>query len=68
MIIPDKQKLLTAGLAIIGLTGDGDVSKGKVLDYAVEKCLDSDGNVRCSKPFLVTKGNCYNLEWTTDGT
>lgn len=38
------------------------------MDYAVEKCLDSEGNVRCTKPFLVSEGSCYNLEWTTDGT
>lgn len=68
MILPDKQKLLAAGLALTGLTGNGDsVSKGKILDYAVEKCLDSDGNVRCSKPFLVTKGGCYSISWSTDG-
>lgn len=38
------------------------------MDYAVEKCLDNDGNQRCSKPFLVTKSTCYNIEWSTDGT
>lgn len=36
-------------------------------DYAVETCLDDDGNVRCSKPFLVQKSTCYNIEWSTDG-
>jgi len=34
----------------------------------VESCLDSDGNVRCSKPFLVSKSTCYDLSWSTDGT
>ena len=43
------------------------MAKGKVLDYAVEECLDSDGNQRCSKPFLVTKSTCYEIEWSTDG-
>ncbi|KAI9746759.1 MAG: hypothetical protein M1818_000474, partial [Claussenomyces sp. TS43310] len=44
------------------------VSQGSVLDFAVEKCLDGDGNQRCSKPFLVTKSTCYEIEWTTEGT
>jgi hypothetical protein len=43
------------------------VAKGKVMDYAVEKCIDADGNTRCSKPFVVTKSSCYNLEWKTEG-
>jgi hypothetical protein len=43
------------------------VSSGKILDFAVEKCIDSDGNQRCSKPFLVTKSTCYNIEWGTEG-
>jgi hypothetical protein len=38
------------------------------MDYAVEKCIDADGNQRCTKPFLVTKSTCYNIEWSTDGT
>ena len=37
------------------------------MDYAVEKCIDSDGNQRCSKPFLVSKDTCYAIEWSTDG-
>lgn len=44
------------------------MASGTVLDYAVEKCIDADGNQRCSKPFLVSKGTCYNLEWSTEGT
>jgi len=43
------------------------VSSGKILDYAVEKCIDSEGNQRCSKPFLVSKGTCYTIEWSTEG-
>jgi hypothetical protein len=43
------------------------VASGSVLDYAVEKCLDADGNTRCSKPFLVTKSTCYEIEWKTEG-
>lgn len=49
-------------------TANKKVASGKILDYAVEKCLDSDGNQRCSTPFLVTKSTCYNIEWDTDGT
>lgn len=37
------------------------------MDYAVEKCLDDDQNVRCTKPFLVSKDTCYKLEWSTKG-
>lgn len=37
------------------------------MDYAVEECLDSDGNIRCTKPFLVKKHGCYKIEWSTDG-
>ncbi|CEJ91298.1 hypothetical protein VHEMI07020 [[Torrubiella] hemipterigena] len=67
MYIADPQKLLTAGLSALGLLGE-TVSKGEVMDYAIEKCLDKEGNIRCTKPFLVAEGGCYNLEWTTDGT
>jgi hypothetical protein len=38
------------------------------MDYAVEKCIDADGNQRCSKPFLVQESKCYNIEWSTEGT
>jgi hypothetical protein len=38
------------------------------MDFAVEKCIDDDGNQRCSKPFLVEKATCYNIEWSTEGT
>lgn len=38
------------------------------MDYAVEKCIDKDGNVRCSKPFTVAKSTCYKIEWSTEGT
>ncbi|KAM3504972.1 hypothetical protein MY11210_008153 [Beauveria gryllotalpidicola] len=68
MHLPTSQQLLTSGLALTNVFAGDTVSKGKVLDYAVEKCIDSDGNVRCSKPFLVTKDACYYLSWTTDGT
>jgi hypothetical protein len=37
------------------------------MDYAVEKCLDDEGNQRCSKPFMVTKSTCYQISWSTDG-
>ncbi|TID16078.1 Arginine biosynthesis bifunctional protein [Venturia nashicola] len=60
---------MIAGLALSGtLKKPSEVSSGSVLDYAVEKCLDDDGNVRCSKPFLVAKSTCYNIEWSTEGT
>lgn len=45
-----------------------EVAHGSILDFAVEKCIDKDGNQRCTKPFLVTKSTCYNIEWSTDGT
>ncbi|KAJ6785418.1 hypothetical protein PWT90_06644 [Aphanocladium album] len=67
MHLPTSQQFLAGGLAIqSALTGDS-VSKGKVLDYAVEKCIDGDGNVRCSKPFTVSKDGCYEIKWSTDG-
>jgi hypothetical protein len=37
------------------------------MDYAVEKCIDADGNQRCSKPFLVSKATCYEINWRTEG-
>ncbi|PFH57522.1 hypothetical protein XA68_14908 [Ophiocordyceps unilateralis] len=62
------QKLLAATLALSSLAScDSSVSKGKIMDFAVEKCIDSDGNVRCSKPFPVKQGSCYNLHWSTEG-
>lgn len=69
MYLPNAQSVLTAGLALTGsLKTSSEVSSGQILDYAVEKCLDGDGNQRCSTPFLVTKSTCYKLEWSTDGT
>ncbi|KIM96445.1 hypothetical protein OIDMADRAFT_170162 [Oidiodendron maius Zn] len=68
MYIPDAQSIITAGLALTGaMTNSDTISSGKLLDYAVEKCIDSDGNQRCSKPFLVSKDTCYTIEWSTDG-
>ena len=49
-------------------TAGDSVAKGKIMDYAVESCIDSDGNKRCSTPFLVQSDVCYNIEWKTDGT
>ncbi|TLD23593.1 Arginine biosynthesis bifunctional protein [Venturia nashicola] len=67
--LPSAQSIMIAGLALSGtLKKPSEVSSGSVLDYAVEKCLDDDGNVRCSKPFLVAKSTCYNIEWSTEGT
>lgn len=37
------------------------------MDYAVEQCIDDDGNKRCTVPFLVTKSTCYKIKWSTDG-
>ncbi|KAL3417403.1 hypothetical protein PVAG01_11403 [Phlyctema vagabunda] len=69
MYIPSAQSILTAGMALTGtLTKPSSVSSGKILDFAVEKCIDSDGNQRCSKPFLVTKSTCYEIKWSTEGT
>ncbi|KAI3317783.1 hypothetical protein HD806DRAFT_356362 [Xylariaceae sp. AK1471] len=69
MYIPSAQSVLTAGLALSGtLHKPSKVASGTVLDFAVEKCKDTDGNTRCTKPFLVTKSTCYKLEWKTEGT
>ncbi|KAI1863032.1 hypothetical protein JX265_009078 [Neoarthrinium moseri] len=68
MYIPNAQSVLTAGLAMTGMLSEPrEVTKGSVLDYAVEKCLDADGNTRCTKPFLAAKSTCYRLEWSTKG-
>ncbi|EKD18349.1 uncharacterized protein L3040_006776 [Drepanopeziza brunnea f. sp. 'multigermtubi'] len=75
MYIPSAQQIMTAGLIATGcmksgmksLVGD-EVSSGKLLDFAVEKCIDNDGNQRCSAPFLVSESKCYKLEWSTEGT
>lgn len=53
--------------AWLPLTPGDRIVHGSVMDYAVEKCLDSDKNVRCSKPFLVKKSKCYEIKWSTDG-
>lgn len=68
MYIP-LQNVLVAGLAATGLAPlkSKTVSKGEVMDYAVETCIDEDGNQRCTAPFLVSADSCYNIEWTTDG-
>ncbi|CZT03505.1 uncharacterized protein RAG0_10229 [Rhynchosporium agropyri] len=70
MYIPSAQQIITAGLVMTGcmtVEKGSEVSSGKVLDFAVEKCLDSDGNIRCTKPFLVQESTCYQIEWDTDG-
>ncbi|CAJ2507190.1 Uu.00g083760.m01.CDS01 [Anthostomella pinea] len=68
MYIPSAQSVLTAGLAFTGtLTKPSTVAEGSVMDYAVETCRDNDGNTRCTKPFLVTRSTCYNIEWSTEG-
>ncbi|ORY66090.1 uncharacterized protein BCR38DRAFT_338777 [Pseudomassariella vexata] len=69
MYIPTAQSVMTSALAMCGVwTKSSTVAEGKVMDYSVEKCLDSDGNMRCSKPFMVSKSTCYNVEWRTEGT
>jgi len=60
------QTVFSSGLAL--LSKDKVLSSGKILDYSVEKCIDADGNKRCSNPFLVSKSTTYNIEWKTDGT
>jgi len=68
MYLPTAQSVLTAGLALTGtMTKSKTIVEGSVLDYAIEECLDSDGNARCSKPFLVSKSTCYKVEWSTEG-
>jgi len=37
------------------------------MDYAIEKCLDKDGNQRCTTPFLVKSEQCYKFEWSSEG-
>lgn len=69
MHLPAVQNVLAAGLAMTGIVANkGPLSSGKVLDYAVESCIDDDGNQRCTKPFLVTKNECLNIQWSTEGT
>ncbi|KAI6084728.1 hypothetical protein F4821DRAFT_166275 [Hypoxylon rubiginosum] len=69
MYIPSAQSVLTAGLALTGsLRAPRVVAEGSVLDFAVEKCMDDNGETRCSKPFVVTKSTCYQFEWRTEGT
>lgn len=66
--LPSAQSIIVTTLALSStLTKPTKVSSGTILDYAVEKCLDDDGKVRCSKPFLVAKSTCYNIEWSTEG-
>jgi len=67
MFIPydTLQTVFTSGLSLFNKK---TVSSGKILDYSVEKCIDGEGNVRCSKPFLVSKSTTYNIEWKTDAT
>ena len=43
------------------------IASGHVLDYAPGKCIDDNKDVRCTKPFLVTKSTCYEIKWSTDG-
>lgn len=68
MYLPSAQAVLTAGMALTGtIQTASKVVSGSVMDYAVEKCIDSDGNVRCTKPFPVVDGTCYTIEWSTEG-
>merc|ERR1712098_199948 len=62
--IPSAQQILTTGLAMTGcmtLKKGDTVSSGKVLDFAVEKCLDSDGNQRCTKSSLSASQHATTL-------
>ncbi|KAK4688944.1 hypothetical protein P7C73_g1152, partial [Tremellales sp. Uapishka_1] len=68
MYIPSFQNILAGGLAMTAALAPSKVSSGSILDYAVEKCIDSDGNQRCSKPFPVLKSTCYEIKWSTEGT
>ena len=69
MLIPNPQSILTAGLAVTGfLTKPKSIASGSILDFAVEKCVDADGNQRCTAPFPVVKNTCYNIQWSTEGT
>lgn len=66
MYLPYIAELAAGALALAGLK-PSEIAKGSVMDYAVEKCIDHDGNVRCTKPFIVKKATCYNIKWSTDG-
>lgn len=67
MYIKSTQNIIAAGLALTTSFKPSEIAKGSVMDYAVEKCIDASGNQRCTKPFLVAKSTCYNIEWSTDG-
>jgi len=70
MYIPTPQAIFTTGLAMTGMTKimkPSEVASGSIMDFAVEKCFDENGNQRCSRPFLVQKATCYNIEWSTEG-
>ncbi|PSS13325.1 hypothetical protein M430DRAFT_144179 [Amorphotheca resinae ATCC 22711] len=68
MYIPGVQNVFTAGLALTGsMMKPETISSGKILDFEVQKCIDEDGNQRCSKPFLVHKATCYQIEWSSEG-
>ncbi|CAK9787213.1 hypothetical protein CC85DRAFT_245133 [Cutaneotrichosporon oleaginosum] len=67
MYIP-FQNILAGSLALTqSLLGSDRIVHGSVMDYAVEKCVDKDHNVRCTKPFVVKKSTCYEIKWSTDG-
>lgn len=69
MHIPAPQTILTTILSTTSLlTKPSIIASGSVLDFAVEKCIDADGNQRCTKPFPVVKNHCYNVKWSTEGT
>ncbi|CAG8957522.1 hypothetical protein HYFRA_00010388 [Hymenoscyphus fraxineus] len=63
MYIPNPQQILSAAKN----PNPTSIAHGQVLDYAIEKCLDDDGNIRCTKPFPVQEDKCYTVEWKTKG-
>lgn len=70
MYIPNVQQILASGLAFTSipfLHTTKEIASGSVLDYAVEKCLDADQNIRCTKPFIVKEDKCYKISWSTEG-
>ncbi|KAF2966192.1 hypothetical protein GQX73_g7369 [Xylaria multiplex] len=68
MYIPTAQSVLTAGLALTGTYHKPtEITSGKILDYAVESCIDASGARRCTAPFLVAKSTCYEIAWSTAG-
>lgn len=38
-----------------------EITSGTILDYCVQKCIDEDGNQRCTAPVLLKKSTKYHV-------